>query len=208
MRPLVDPAAATDAVVRAVMRRSETVGLFAEPSSAMFHLTRALGECGGTPYARIGPHYGSMGQSLGGAVVFCAATGMRAVVLTGDGSLDLLSPLRIAVKHGFLLTLVVYNDSRLTLPWVGTGSAGLMRAQSTTHLPPWDFTRQGSPLVGGRRVDDLAALDDALADALSSNGAYVIDVLVDPVVIPPLGARLASIDAMSGAAIPSFDVAT
>jgi len=207
MRPTLDPAVATDVLVAAVSDMSETVALFAEPSSAMFHLTRALGDHGDAPYARIAPHHGSMGQSLGGAVGFCAATGMRAVVLTGDGSLDLLSPIRTAVKHELRLTLAVLNDSRLSLPFIGTGHAGLTHAQATTRQPQWQYWLQGSPQVGGRRVTDLGELRSALAEALAWDGPYVIDMLIDPDVVPPLSARIESIAVMSGDAIPSFDLA-
>lgn len=198
MRGTVDPYAATDAVVRAVARVAGTVGLFAEPSSAMFYLTWSLGKLGDAPYARFSPHYGSMGHGIGGGVGFCAATGLRAVVLSGDGSLDLLSPMRTALKHGLLLTIVVLNDSRLGLPAFGTARAGLWLAHETTHLPQWDFSRQGSPQVGGWRVDDLAALDGALAEALSWNACAIVDVQIDPSVEPPVGARMASIEALGG----------
>ena len=88
---------------------------------------------------------------------FCAATGMRAVVVTGDGSLDLTSPMRVAVKHGLLLTIVVLNDSGVGLPFFASGRSGALHAQATMPLPAWDFTRQGSPLVGGRRVCELGS---------------------------------------------------
>src|SRR3954452_24606355 len=99
MTAVVHPGAVTDAVALAVARATDTVALFAEPSSAMFYVTRAVGRLGDAPYVRFSAHYGAMGHALGGAVGFCAATGKRAVVLTGDCSLDLLSPVRIAVKH-------------------------------------------------------------------------------------------------------------
>lgn len=62
-----------------------------------------------------------MGHALGGALGVCAATGRWAIVLTGDGSLQLMNPLPAAVKHGCLLTLVVLNDSRLGLAVVPLG---------------------------------------------------------------------------------------
>ncbi len=99
MTTTVNPATAVAAVVRAVARSSPTSGIFAESSTSMFHLTRAVGELGGAPYCRFSSHYGSMGHAIGGAVGFCVATGMRAVVVTGDGSFDLMNPMRVAVKH-------------------------------------------------------------------------------------------------------------
>ena len=185
----VDPAAVAAAAVRAAARMSPPVGLFAESSSAMFHLTRAL--CADpVPYARFSTHYGSMAHGNAGAFGFCAATGHRALVLTGDASFQLMSPLPAAVKLGCSMTMVVLNDSRLSLPYFGCQRVGAMHAQATTQMAPWDFTRQGSPEVQGRRVLEAAELDDALAAALAFDGCFVVDVQVDASVAAPVGARM------------------
>jgi thiamine pyrophosphate-dependent acetolactate synthase large subunit-like protein len=200
MTATVHPAAAVAATPRAVARMSETVGLFAESSSAMFYVTRALQGLETAPYCRFSAHYGSMGHALAGALGFCATTGQRAVVVTGDGSFHLLNPLATAVKHGFALTIVVLNDARLGLPWFGCERHGTPHAQETTPLADWDFTRQGSPLIAGRRVTIEDELEDALAEALAYPGSSVIDVIIDPTVMPPVGARMDSVDMLFGAA--------
>jgi thiamine pyrophosphate-dependent acetolactate synthase large subunit-like protein len=198
MRTTLNPATAVVAVVRAVTRAPQTIGVFAESSTSMFQLTRALGELDSAPYFRFSAHYGSMGHALAGAVGFCIATGMRAVVVTGDGSFDLMNPVRVAVKHELALTIVVLNDARLGLPYFGTERTGASLAQATTQLAPWNFAAQGSPRVGGRRAYDATEFDTALAEALTWNGCYVVDVQVDPAVRPPVGARLDSADALFG----------
>jgi len=198
----VDPTAVVEAAVRAAASASRTVGVFAESSSAMFYVIRELCKVEDAPYARLSSHYGSMGHAIAGAVGFCAATGQQAIVVTGDGSFDLMNPMRVAVRHGLRLTMIVLNDSRLTLPYLGAEHRGSKNAQETTHLVPWDFTRQGSPQVGGRRVDDEAQLDDAIAAALAFEGCYVIDAEIDPGVAPPVGARIAGADALFGAPSP------
>ena len=141
-------------------------------------------------------HYGSIGHGMGGALGFCAATGMRAVVLTGDGNLDLMSPMRVAVKHGLLLTVVRLNHAGRGLPFFASGRSGMLHAQATMPLPAWDFTHQGSPLVGGRRVSGLGEIDDAMSDALAADGCYVLDVQVDSEVAPPIAARLDSVNVL------------
>jgi acetolactate synthase-1/2/3 large subunit len=198
----VDPTAVVEAAVRAAASASRTVGVFAESSSAMFYVIRELCKVEDAPYARLSSHYGSMGHAIAGAVGFCAATGQQAIVVTGDGSFDLMNPMRVAVRHGLRLTMIVLNDSRLTLPYLGAEHRDARTAQEATHLAPWDFTRQGSPQVGGRRVDDEAELDDAIAAALAFEGCYVIDAEIDPDVAPPVGARIAGADALFGAPSP------
>ena len=193
MTPAIDPALVATAAVIAAARAPQPVGIFAESSSAMFYLTRALGESPAPMYSRISTHYGSMGHALGGAVGFCAATGQRALVLTGDGSFHLMNPLPCAVKHELRIATIVLNDARLGLPYFGSKRVGASAACATTTLPHWDFTRQGSPTIGGRRVADVAALDGALDEALSYDGCFVVDVQVDTRVMPPVGARLASV---------------
>ena len=112
-------------------------------------------------------HFGSMGHALAGALGFCAVTGQRAIVLTGDGSLHLLNPLPTAVKHGLRLTLVVLNDARLSLPFHGSESILAFGAQETTLLPDWDFTQSGSDEVGGRRITRDDEIEGALEEALA-----------------------------------------
>ena len=197
---LVHPQCAANVTLRAAASRSETVAVFAESSSAMFYATHALRELGDAraPYCQMSSHWGSMGHAIGGAIGFCTATGQRAIVLTGDGSFHLMNPLPVAVKHGCAITMVVLNDSRLSLPYFGSGRIGAHGAQATTSLAEWDFTRQGSSHIGGRRVRDLAHLDDALEAALTFDGCFVVDVAIDPSVTPPVGGRFDSVDELFG----------
>jgi thiamine pyrophosphate-dependent acetolactate synthase large subunit-like protein len=169
MTSTVNPARAVEQAVGAAARAPQTIGVFAESSTAMFLVTTAVGELGTPVYCRFSTHYGSMGHAIAGAVGFCSATSLRAIVVAGDGSFDFMNPMRTAVKHGLLLTMLVLNDSRLTLPFFGAQSVGALGAQSTTHLEPWDFTRQGSRRIGGRRVFDLGELGEALGEALASD---------------------------------------
>ena len=200
IQTVVDPNAVAAAVVRAASQRADTVAIFAESSSAMFYGARALSalEDAPCPYYQMSVQHGSMGHALGGAVGFCVATGQRAIVLTGDGSMQLLNPLPTAVKHGCAITIVVLNDSRLGLPFFGSARVGAFNAQATTDLEPWDFTRTGSARVGGRRVSDASALDNAMEEALSFDGCFVVDVAIDPRVAPPVGERFDSVDKMFG----------
>ena len=201
MSNVVHPARAVDVTVRAAANAPHTIGIFAESSTAMFLVTQAVGALGMSLYCRFSTHYGSMGHAIGGAVGFCSATGMRAIVVTGDGSFDFMNPMRTAAKHGLLLTMLVLNDSRLTMPYVGSGRVGALHAQTTTHLEPWDFTCQGSARIGGWRVCDLAHLDGALAAALSSDRCNVVDVQIDPTITAPVQARLDSVGALFGDAL-------
>ena len=66
-------------------------------------------------------------------------------------------------------------------------------AQTTTQLPLWDFTNTGSPLIGGRRVSDIARLDAALTEALEFDGCFVVDVQIDRSVLPPFDERVQSV---------------
>lgn len=200
MTTTVDPRAVAAAVVDAVACRSRTAAIFAESSSSMFYGTHALCELveGARPHYEMSVHYGSMGHALGGALGFCAATGQRAVVLTGDGSLQLMNPLPAAVKHGYAMTIVVLNDSRLALPFFGSERVRAFNARETTQLASWDFTRQGSPSIGGRRVSDPAGLDDAVLEALGFDGCFVLDAQIDPTVVAPVGERLDAVARLFG----------
>ena len=200
MNAIVDPNAVADAAVRAVVAAKDTVCLHLESSSPMFYGTQALGRLGPAtaPSFRMSTHYGSMGHALAGALGFCTATGQRALVLPGDGSLHLMNPLPAAVKHRAPIAIVVLNDARLALPYFGSERVGAFAAQQTTQLPGWDFTRQGSDRIGARRVLEPGELDDAIREALSFNGPFVVDVQIDRRIVPPVGARFESVAALSG----------
>lgn len=186
----VNSSHAVATTLRTVAWAPRTIGVFAESSTAMFIVTHALGDLGMPLYSRFSTHWGSMGHAIGGAVGFCSATRLRAIVVTGDGSFDFMNPMRTAAKHGLKITMLVLNDSRLTLPHTGSASAGAFLAQQTTLLEPWDFTRQGSAAIDGWRVSRLADLRGALGQALASDRCNVVDIQVDPDVAPPVGSRL------------------
>lgn len=200
MSDAVNPYRLTAATVRAAGLRRATTALFAESSSAMFFSTYVLDRLteAAHPYARASMHFGSMGHALAGALGFCAVTGQRAIVLTGDGSLHLLNPLPTAVKHGLRLTLVVLNDARLSLPFHGSESIRAFRAQSTTLLPDWDFTQSGSDEVGGRRITRDDEIEGALEEALAFNGCFMVDALTDRRIKPPMKSREKSVNTMLG----------
>lgn len=200
MSDAVNPYRLTAATVLAAGLRRATTALFAESSSAMFFSTYALDRLteAAHPYARASMHFGSMGHALSGAIGFCAVTGQRAIVLTGDGSLHLLNPLATAVKHSLRLTLVVLNDARLSMPFHGSESILAFGAQKTTLLPDWDFTQTGSDEVGGRRITRDDEIEGALEEALAFDGCFVVDALTDRDVKPPMQSREKSVNAQLG----------
>lgn len=198
MSTMVHPGRLTEATLRAAVQLEQRVAVFGESSSAMLFLTQAIREMNIALYARISTHYGSMGHALAGAIGFCAATGMRAIVLTGDGSLQLMNPLPTAVKHDLRLTLVVFNNGLLGLPHIGCAKVGANGAQTTTLLEPWDFTATGSPRIGVRQVTRDDELDGALTQAVGGSGCFVLDARTDPSVEPPAGERFDSVSAMLG----------
>ena len=162
----------------------------------MFYVTRAIGRLAEAPYARFSAITAPWAMASAGRWASAPRPASGRSSHPGDCSLDLLSPVRIAVKHRLALTIVVLNDDRLGLPFFGTGRNGMPLAQATTHMPPWDFSRQGSPLVHTRRVRYEEELDGALAQAFSHPGCSIVDALIDPHVGPPVGARMDSVEAL------------
>lgn len=131
---------------------------------------------------------GGLGYGLPAAVGVALARqekdpGARVACLIGDGSF-LYSPqaLWTAVQHRLRLAVVVVEN----------GGYGALRSFSRVlqirgapgiDVPGVDYVGMAASLgCPGRRVADPGALDAALAEALSADGPFLVEVAVDPAI--------------------------
>ena len=103
-----------------------------------------------------------------------------ALAFTGDGGLLMaLGELATATALGVKLTIVVFNDSTLSLIDIKKG--GLEVPVSALGWPGVDFAGVMRSLGGaGFQARDEAGYRAALAEALAQPGPALVDVLVDP----------------------------
>jgi acetolactate synthase-1/2/3 large subunit len=95
------------------------------------------------------------------------------------------------VKFGARAVWVVLNDGRYGMCAQGMDTLGL---SADAEIPQVDFSgfarAQGAR---SRRVDHEAQLDAALAEAMSADGPFVIDVRIDPRCKAPASLRNAAL---------------
>ena len=127
----------------------------------------------------------SMAFELPGAIGAQLAYPDRQVIsVGGDGGFTMLcADFLTAVKYKLPITCVVFNNGKLGLIEIEEEKVGLPRY--AVDLQPFDFAGFAT-VCGGRgwRVDDAAGLDTALAEAYAHPGPAIVDVAIDPDILP------------------------
>ena len=174
----VRPDALMSAMQRAVVDGSDAVVL-AESGNSFTWATHCLRFSEPRRY-RVSTNLGSMGHAATGVLGAALGSGRRAVAIVGDGSMLMNSgEVNTAVKRGLPATWIVLNDGRYNMCHQGMAALG-MSGFADTGFPPTDFAMLGRAMgAGGMRVEREDALEAALAEAMSSPGPFVLDVLID-----------------------------
>lgn len=191
-RSLVRPQVLMEALQGAVVDGSEAL-VFAEPGNSFAwanHLLRFP-----SPRYRLSGYWASMGHMVTGAVGAALESGRPCVVLTGDGSMLMLSELNAAVQYGARVAWIVLNDARYGMTEAGMQAQGFSPAE--TRFPRCDFAALARSVgADGVSVRDEASLPQALRRALEARGPFVVDVHVDPAERAPFLGRVKALAAM------------
>lgn len=186
---LVRPEALMDALQDRVVDRSGAV-LLSECGNSFLWTTHRLRFSAPHRY-RTSTGWGSMGHAAAGVVGAALATGRPAVAVVGDGAMLMTNEINSAVKFGARAVWVVLNDGRYGMCAQGMDTLGL---SADAEIPLVDFAAfaraQGARAT---RVDHEVQLDAALEQAMTADGAFVIDVRIDPRCKAPASLRNASL---------------
>ncbi|MDO8680491.1 MAG: thiamine pyrophosphate-binding protein [Acidobacteriota bacterium] len=186
---LVRPEALMDALQDWVVDRSNATVL-SESGNSFLWTTHRLRFPAPHRY-RTSTGFGSMGHAAGGVVGAALATNRRAVAVVGDGALLMTNEINSAVKFGARAVWVVLNDGRYGMCEQGMDTLGL---SADAGIPQVDFAAfaraQGARAT---RVDHEVQLDAALAEAMTADGPFVIDVRIDPRCKAPASLRNATL---------------
>jgi acetolactate synthase-1/2/3 large subunit len=181
----VDPRALMAAIQRVVVDGT-CMPVLADAASAMFWAAHHL------VFAEPGRwfvenRFGAMGAAAA-AVIGAAGRGGRALAIVGDGALHMQDELNAAVGYGIGAIWVVLNDSGLGIVRTGMRLDGYR--EHDADYPPTDFAAVARAKgADGIRVERACELDAALERALDASGPFVVDVVIDPDVVAPIGAR-------------------
>jgi indolepyruvate decarboxylase len=130
---------------------------------------------GPTPYLAQG-YYASMGFGVPGAIGAQIGTGRRPLVLCGDGAFQMTGPeIAQAPRHGCNPIVLLLNNAG----W------GIFRPvaerKDLLDIPPWPYAELGRAWGGwGARVETVAELRAALAEAGRHKQFALVEVLLDP----------------------------
>jgi thiamine pyrophosphate-dependent acetolactate synthase large subunit-like protein len=186
---LVRPEALMDALQDWVVDRSNAT-VFSEAGNSFLWTTHRLRFSQPHRY-RASTGFGAMGHAAAGVVGAALATGRRAVAVVGDGALLMTNEINSAVKFGARAVWIVLNDGRYGMCAQGMATLGL---SADAEIPLVDFAAfaraQGARAT---RVDHEVQLDGALAEAMTANGPFVIDVRIDPRCAAPASLRNAAL---------------
>lgn len=187
-RGVVHPRMLMAAIQRIVVEGS-AAHVFADASTAMFLAARHLRFAEPGRF-HIEPHFGAMGMAGAAVVGAASAAGQPAVAICGDGSVHMQDEISTAVRYGLPAVWVVLNDDGL-----GIVRHGMRRNGNLVHdadYPSTDFAAVARAKgAQAARVTCARSLDRALRQALVADGPFLIDVVVDRSVAPPLGLRAA-----------------
>lgn len=134
----------------------------------------------------------AISASIGAAI----ASHERTICLTGDGAMLMSSlELTVAAEQSLPVTYIILNDSSLGMVRHGQRLSG---AESiATKLAPvrFDLLAQACG-VESMRVDCRANLERVPREWLRSpsDGPRLIDVVIDPNAVPPIGQRIAALN--------------
>lgn len=127
-------------------------------------------------------YYASMGWGVPAAMGAELATGMRSLLLMGDGAFQMTgSEISHAPKLGIQPIVLLVNN----------GSWGIFRPvvkrRDLLELPNWPYAEMARGWGGyGRRVTTRLDLREALAEAQASNSFSLIEIMTSPDDLSPV----------------------
>ena len=124
---------------------------------------------------------GTMGYGLGAAIGAQIASGDKTVLITGDGSFGMnLNELATAVTYNTPVIIVIMNNGVLGMVRQWQSLFYGKRYSNTTLGRKTDFVKLGDAFgLKAERVSTLGEFRDAFTRAMSHNGPYIIDTLID-----------------------------
>ncbi|MCZ8511950.1 thiamine pyrophosphate-binding protein [Paenibacillus filicis] len=140
--------------------------------------------------------FGAMGHAIGYAVGAKAGDPERTIVcLTGDGCVMMHgTEISTAVNHGLPVIFVVLNNGRLDMVDKGM-SYNTGRSVGAIYQAPLDVSRFAESMGAlAYRCTNVKEIQDAAQAALTSDRATVLEIMVDPLEIPPILSRLLTLE--------------
>lgn len=186
----VRPAVLMDVIQRVIVERSEAV-VMAEAGNSFAWATHLLRFARPGRY-RISTGVGAMGHAATGVVGAAMTRNGNAVAIVGDGAMLMNCEVSVAVKFQIPAVWIVLNDGRYNMCAQGAALQGFKDVD--TEIPQADFVMIARGMgADGIRVEKESDLPAALDKAVASTTPFVVDVIIDPTQMAPIGGRIQSL---------------
>jgi acetolactate synthase I/II/III large subunit len=142
-----------------------------------------------------GGFYPTLGLGAMGASI-CSAIGVKlskpdnpVVCICGDGSFLMTgNEIATAAQYQIPVIWIIFNDAKYNMP--AFSSKMLYNRSIGVDLPQVNFSQLAEAHnVKGYRIEDPNDLPEVLTSAIALKRPVVIDVVIDPTEIPPIGKR-------------------
>jgi indolepyruvate decarboxylase len=139
-------------------------------------------------------YYASMGFGVPGAIGAQLGTGARPLVLSGDGAFQMTGPeIAQAPRHGLNPIVVVMNNGGWQI------FRPVVQRTELLDVPPWPYARLAQDWGGqGFRVESVAELRRALAEAHRIPSFVIIEARIDPEDLSPVTRKYIGASARRG----------
>ncbi|NEO80021.1 thiamine pyrophosphate-dependent enzyme [Moorena sp. SIO4G3] len=141
---------------------------------------------------RVSTGFGAMGHATTGVVGAAMGHQGKAVAIVGDGAMLMNCEISTAVRYNIPAVWIVLNDARYNMCAQGNGMRGFEEVD--TGIPETDFVQFARSMgADGIRVEQEIELEEALTKAMHSTAPFVVDVIIDPTCVAPIGSRVKSL---------------
>ena len=136
--------------------------------------------------------FAAMGHTATGVVGAALARRGKAVAIVGDGAMLMLNEVNTAVQYQAPAVWIVLNDGRYNMCEQGMTCLGFNGVDAL--IPQVNFIKIAQGMgADGVRVQRKYEIQAALEKAMASPNPFVVDVLIEPNRLAPIGSRLDSL---------------
>jgi acetolactate synthase-1/2/3 large subunit len=186
----VRPEVLMDAIQRVIVESSNAIVLAEAGNSFAWgnHMLRFA-----TPGRyRVSTGFGAMGQAVTGVIGAALAQDSKAVAIVGDGAMLMNSEVSTAVRYQIPAVWIVLNDGHYNMCKQGTKMQGFQSMD--VEIPQADFVKIARGMgADGIRIERESDVQAALEQAMAFPGPFVVDAIVDPTQLAPIGSRIQSL---------------
>nr|WP_225894025.1 ScyA-related TPP-binding enzyme [Atlanticothrix silvestris] len=141
---------------------------------------------------RVSTGFGAMGHFVTSVVGAALTHHGKAVAIVGDGAMLMNNEVSTAVSYRAPAVWIVLNDGRYNMCDQGSKMQGYK--DMDVYIPQADFVMLARSMgADGVRVEKESDIQAALEMAMLSTSPFVVDILIDPTRIAPIGTRIFSL---------------